>query len=161
MAKKIKLTPKQKLFCEYYLGSSMFNATDAARRAGYSKKTAQVIGAQNLLKVIVKEYIEKRKAELFEEIKNEHFGVIKSMRTLAQFNINQLYDDNGNLKKISDLPEDVAYAITSIETIRRKDGEEFDTIDKLKTVDKTKMLETLAKIKIPQASKPATTANSQ
>lgn len=43
-----KLTPKQKLFCQYYLVN--LNATDAAIKAGYSKKTAKDIGCENLAK---------------------------------------------------------------------------------------------------------------
>ena len=50
-----KLTPKQKKFCEYYIQSG--NATDAARKAGYSKKTAEAIGLENLGKPVIKAYI--------------------------------------------------------------------------------------------------------
>ena len=57
----VKLTAKQQRFCEEYLVD--LNATQAAIRAGYSKKTAQVISAENLTKPIIKEYIEKRMAE--------------------------------------------------------------------------------------------------
>lgn len=42
------LTAKQKRFVEEYLVD--FNATKAAERAGYSKKTARFIGAENLTK---------------------------------------------------------------------------------------------------------------
>lgn len=59
---KEKLTPKQKAFCEYYLETG--NQTEAAIKAGYSKKTARVIGQENLLKPAIKEYLEKRLAEI-------------------------------------------------------------------------------------------------
>ena len=55
---KEKLTPKQKAFCEYYLETG--NQTEAAIKAGYSRKTARVIGQENLLKPAIKEYLEKR-----------------------------------------------------------------------------------------------------
>lgn len=42
------LTGKQQQFVNEYL--SCFNATEAARRAGYSEKTARSIGAENLTK---------------------------------------------------------------------------------------------------------------
>ena len=42
------MTPKQKLFIAEYLTD--FNATQSAIRAGYSKKTARFIGAENLTK---------------------------------------------------------------------------------------------------------------
>lgn len=60
MAEK-KLTAKQKRFCDEYLID--LNATQAAIRAGYSKKTARVIGAQNLSKLAVKNYINERMKE--------------------------------------------------------------------------------------------------
>lgn len=56
-----KLTAKQQRFCDEYLID--LNATQAAIRAGYSKKTARVIGAQNLSKLAVKNYIDERMAE--------------------------------------------------------------------------------------------------
>lgn len=56
---EIKLTPKQELFVQEYLID--FNATDAARRAGYSEKTATSIGAENLTKPHIKELIDKAK----------------------------------------------------------------------------------------------------
>lgn len=46
-----KLTPKQQQFVREYLID--FNATQAAIRAGYSPKTAQVIGAENIKKPMV------------------------------------------------------------------------------------------------------------
>ena len=55
-----KLTDKQKRFIEEYLVD--LNATQAAIRAGYSAKTADVQGAQNLvkLKVFIQEAQNKR-----------------------------------------------------------------------------------------------------
>lgn len=58
----MKLTKKQKYFCEYYLQTG--NAAEAARKAGYSAKTARVIGPENLSKPDVLEYIESRRAEM-------------------------------------------------------------------------------------------------
>lgn len=51
------LTLKQKRFCEYYAQTG--NATESAVKAGYSKKTARVIGQENLLKPALKNYIQK------------------------------------------------------------------------------------------------------
>lgn len=54
----MKLTPKQKKFAEYYIKCG--NATEAAKKAGYSKKTAYAIGQENLKKPVISEYIAKR-----------------------------------------------------------------------------------------------------
>ncbi|CCL10417.1 TPA: terminase small subunit [Clostridioides difficile] len=57
-----KLTEKQKRFCDYYIETG--NATEAAIRAGYSEKTAKVIGAENLTKPYLKSYIDERIGQL-------------------------------------------------------------------------------------------------
>lgn len=43
-----KLTPKQKAFADYYIECE--NATEAAKKAGYSEKTANITGFENLRK---------------------------------------------------------------------------------------------------------------
>ncbi|QYU58200.1 terminase small subunit [Weissella confusa] len=58
----MKLTVKQKKFADAYI--RLGNATQAAIEAGYSAKTADVIGAQNLGKLSVKSYIDERMTEV-------------------------------------------------------------------------------------------------
>lgn len=55
------LTNKQQAFVNAYLET--LNAAESARRAGYSEKTARVIGAQNLAKLNIKAEINKRLKE--------------------------------------------------------------------------------------------------
>lgn len=55
------LTPKQKAFADYYIECG--NATEAARKAGYSQKTASSIGEENLRKPEISAYIEERMAQ--------------------------------------------------------------------------------------------------
>ena len=64
---KKKLTNKQKMFCKEYLKD--LNATQAAIRAGYSKKTAEVIGFENLRKPKINEQIQKEMDKRSERIK--------------------------------------------------------------------------------------------
>ena len=61
-----KLTAKQQRFCDEYLID--LNATQAAIRAGYSAKTAQAIGSENLTKPLLKQYIEARMAAKEEKL---------------------------------------------------------------------------------------------
>lgn len=56
--KKIKLTPKQQKFCDEYLIDC--NATQAAIRAGYSKRTAYRTGCDNLKLPHIRAYIDER-----------------------------------------------------------------------------------------------------
>lgn len=54
----MKLTEKQKRFADYYIETG--NITEAAIKAGYSKKTARVIGQENLQKPAIKSYIDEK-----------------------------------------------------------------------------------------------------
>lgn len=58
----MKLTPKQKRFADYYLETG--NATEACRRAGYKGDNLNTIAAQNLTKLSIKQYLEKRMSEM-------------------------------------------------------------------------------------------------
>lgn len=58
-----KLTEKQKRFIDYYIETA--NATESARKAGYSEKTAKNIGAENLTKLNF--FIQKRLEEKEEQ----------------------------------------------------------------------------------------------
>lgn len=58
----MKLTPKQKAFADEYLICG--NAAEAARKAGYSEKTATVIGSENLSKPNILEYIAERQKQI-------------------------------------------------------------------------------------------------
>ncbi|CAK1254733.1 Phage terminase [Fructobacillus tropaeoli] len=58
----MKLTVKQKKFADEYVKSG--NATQSAIKAGYSEKTAAVIGTENLIKPNIKTYIDERMKEL-------------------------------------------------------------------------------------------------
>lgn len=55
-----KLTTKQKAFADYFIETG--NQTEAARRAGY--KQPHVQGNQNLEKLSVKQYIDKRMKQI-------------------------------------------------------------------------------------------------
>ena len=55
------LTPKQKAFADYYIECG--NASEAARKAGYSGKNANNIASENLAKPDIKAYIDERMAQ--------------------------------------------------------------------------------------------------
>lgn len=58
----INLTPKQRLFCLEYLKD--FNGTQAAVRAGYSKKTANEQASRLLANVNIQNYIKEQNAKV-------------------------------------------------------------------------------------------------
>lgn len=61
----MKLTLKQQRFADEYIICA--NATQAAIKAGYSKKTATKIGAENLTKLDIQKYIDEKLAQLASE----------------------------------------------------------------------------------------------
>lgn len=71
----MNLTPKQKRFCDEYLID--LNATQAAIRAGYSKRTAYAIGQENLKKLEIQEYLQKRMQEKDNELIASQDEVLK------------------------------------------------------------------------------------
>jgi phage terminase small subunit len=75
------LTEKQKRFCEEYLKD--LNATQAAIRSGYSKKTAQEQSSRLLSNVMVKEYIEKAQKKISEQNELDLKGCLKILTKLA------------------------------------------------------------------------------
>lgn len=64
------LTPKQQAFADYYLETG--NATEAAKRAGYSESAAQQIGSENLSKPLISAYIQER----LDQIKSKNIATI-------------------------------------------------------------------------------------
>lgn len=56
------MTPRQQKFCDEYLISG--NATDAAIKAGYSRKTAKQTGSENLAKRDLRAYIDEQLAKI-------------------------------------------------------------------------------------------------
>ena len=82
------LRGKQQRFVDEYLIDR--NATQAAIRAGYSQKTANEIGAQNLAKVSIKEAIAKGEAELAERTKITQDKVLNRLWEIATADPNEL-----------------------------------------------------------------------
>lgn len=78
----MKMTAKQQRFCDEYLID--LNATQAAIRAGYSKKTAYSIGVENLKKPELKKYIADRMAEKDAELIADQDEVLKYLTSVMR-----------------------------------------------------------------------------
>lgn len=82
MADDYKLTAKQKRFCDEYL--ICLNASEAAIKAGYSKKTAKQIGQENLTKPDVKKYIQQRMDDKEKELIADQDEVLKYLTSVLR-----------------------------------------------------------------------------
>ena len=136
-----KLTPKQRCWVEEYLID--LNATQAAIRAGYSKKTAKQIGTENLGKPVLQEAIaEAMKARSARtEITQDEV-----LRELALIGFADMGDyvtitDSGDvLLDLAGLPEGATKVIHEITQDEHREGKGEDARDlkktKLKLYDK-------------------------
>lgn len=98
-----ELTPKQARFVSEYLID--LNATQAAIRAGYSEKTANEIGAENLAKPSIKAAIDAAIQSRTIETKIDANWVLKRLADEAEADIADLYDDNGNILPVKQWPK--------------------------------------------------------
>lgn len=77
-----KLTVKQQKFADEYIISG--NATEAAKKAGYSEKTARFIGSENLTKPNIKSYIDERLEQLRKESIAEQDEVLQYLSSIMR-----------------------------------------------------------------------------
>ena len=76
-----KMTPKMQKFVDEYLVD--LNATQAAIRAGYSKKTAYSIGVSNLKKPEIQAAIQKRQKSAAEKLEITRERVLKELASIG------------------------------------------------------------------------------
>lgn len=77
-----RLTLKQQRFVDEYIISG--NATQAAIKAGYSKKTANRIATENLSKPVIKTAIDQRNAEIQSEKTMDMQEVMELLASIAR-----------------------------------------------------------------------------
>ena len=109
------LTHKQERFCQEYLVD--LNAAAAARRSGYSKATAGVIGAQNLSKVMIAQRIAELRAEQSRRIQVDADRVLRELCLLGFSNMQDfvIAQDDGSVSlDFSGLTREKAAAIQEV-----------------------------------------------
>jgi len=108
---KAKLTRKQALFCKEYLVD--LNSTAAARRAGYSQKTAKAIGQENLTKPVIIEQIKKELEKRSEKTGINAETVLKELHGLATFDPKDFLDLELKVRSFDEIPPEARKAIKS------------------------------------------------
>lgn len=142
------LTDKQKRFCDEYLVD--FNATQAAIRAGYSKKTANRIASENLSKPDIQTYIQSKANKVASKLEISQENTMREIARIAFADIRGLFKEDGSMKSITEIDDDTAAAIAGVETDELFDGvgrerEQIGVTKKVKMNDKVRGLEMLAK----------------
>lgn len=135
------LTPKQQRFVEEYLID--LNATQAAIRAGYSEKSAQEIGAENLSKPMVAKAIQEALQERKERVQIDSDYVLKRLVEIDQMDVLDIMDDQMKILPLRDWPKVWRQYISNIENLELTDAD--GVFKKIKWPDKVKNLELLGK----------------
>lgn len=148
------LNPKQQRFVDEYLKD--FNGKQAAIRAGYSPKTAEVQGSRLLSTAKVRVEVEKRRNAISEKAGVTVERILQEYARLAFLDPAQAFDKEGRLIPVCDMPEDVRRAVGGLDVVEMAGGMQVDGdgaqhvpmfTKKLKFWDKKGALDSLAKIK--------------
>ena len=142
------LTPKQSLFVREYLVD--LNATQAAIRAGYSEKTAGVIGQENLNKPYIKEAIQEAMDKRANKVEITADRVLEEIARLAFFDPRKFFNPDGSPIPIQDLDDNTAMALAGMDVMEEFEGSGSDRVfvgytKKFKLTDKRASLELLGK----------------
>ena len=135
------MTEKQQRFVDEYLID--LNATQAAIRAGYSVKTANEQGAQNLAKVSIQQAIAEQMADRSRRTGVNQDRIVLELARIAFAKITDIVDSEGKIKSTA-TDDDLA----CIESVKYK-GSESETSSsverEVKLSSKLKALELLGK----------------
>ena len=108
------LTPKQKAFADEYIKNGG-NASDAARKAGYAEKNAEVIGAQNLRKLNISSYIAEKQSLIEKQKGTDIMSLAEIQQRRSMIARGELTDSFGfapdfsdQLKSMNDLEKTLA-----------------------------------------------------
>lgn len=132
-------TPKRDLFVQEFLVD--LNGTQAAIRAGYSQKTARSIACELLTKPDIQEAIAAAFKARVERTQITADRVMKEVALAAFLDPLELFNDDGTMKPLKDMPEHARRAIAGIEVEEIFEGQGKDRtwigyLKKIKLVSK-------------------------
>jgi phage terminase small subunit len=135
---------RQERFVEEYLVD--LNAKQAAIRAGYSPRTAEVQGSRLLSYAKVQRALTARMAERSKRTEIEADRALLEIARIGFSDLRRLFHSDGRLKHPDEWDDDTAASIASVEIVTRNLGAgEVEYIHKIKLWDKGKALEQLCK----------------
>ena len=141
------LTPKQKLFIREYCRD--LNATRAAIAAGYSKNGARVQAHRLLANANISAEIATLTQKTCTKLEISAEKVLQELARLAFLDPRKFYNENGGLKRITELDDDTAACLAGMEVqeIGGDDEEKQPTVlcRKIKFADKGANLERLGR----------------
>lgn len=143
-----KLSPKAQQFINEYLTDG--NGKQAAIRAGYAPKAAEVQASRLLRNAQVAEAVRARQQQLQKKAGVSAERVVEELARIGLVDPRMLFDARGRVIAVKRLPEDVARAIASVETTVETTGtgktRTVATTTKVRFWEKPKALHTMAHI---------------
>lgn len=140
---------QQRWVIEYFVD---FNATKAAERAQYSRKTANEQGARLLAKVspMLTPLMRAQQVALAEKVSYSRERWLLEIQRVAFFDPRKLFDTHGNPREIAELDDDAAPAIAGFEFFEEFEGRGENRVKagytrKFKLADKLRALELYGK----------------
>ncbi len=133
-----KLKGKQQKFVNEYIKD--LNATQAAIRAGYSAKTAVVIGAQNLTKLNIANAIAEKMKARNEKAEIDARYVLERLIEIDEMDVADILNPDLSLKSIFDWPKVWRRTISGIDITELASGDDVALLKKIKWRDKIKNL---------------------
>ncbi|MBV4480524.1 terminase small subunit [Pseudomonas khavaziana] len=142
------LTQKQRLFVDEYLID--LNATQAAIRAGYSKRTAGQIGDENLKKPQISQAIKEAMDSRSKRVQINADYVLNRLVEIDQLDVLDILRDDMSFKPLSEWPKGwrqylVGFDIAEMFEGTGEDRSMVGLMKKIKWPDKVKNLELLGK----------------
>lgn len=120
------LNDKQKLFCDEYLID--FNGKQAAIRAKYSPRSAEMQASRLLAMPEISEYIKTRMKDREERTEITQDMVLSELAKIAFFDARKLFDDEGKPLAINLLDDATAASIVSLDVLEEHIGSGEDKI---------------------------------
>lgn len=114
------LNERQERFVREYLVD--LNATQAAKRAGYSEKTAYSLGQRLLKNVEVQATIQKARTEQMERTEITADRVLQEYARIAFFDPRRLFRDDGKPMNITELDQETAAALAGLDVMESVEG---------------------------------------
>lgn len=120
------LNDQQKLFCDEYLID--FNGKQAAIRAKYSPRSAEMQASRLLAMPEISEYIKTRMKDREERTEITQDMVLSELAKIAFFDARKLFDDEGKPLAINLLDDATAASIVSLDVLEEHIGSGEDKI---------------------------------
>lgn len=134
-----KVAKQYRLLVEHF--ASNRNGAAAAEHAGFSKRRARQTACDVLKRPEVACMLTQIDAKRNARVELDGDWVLKRLMNISDLDPSQIFNDDGSMKKLSEIPEDIRKTINAVKFTESKDG---STIE-VKIVDKGKTLEMLGR----------------